>query len=175
LAESDFKRIKIELGLCPPPDVKALLCEGVPVGDYFPNWHGDLATIFDRFIEPIIPHFLFHVEQGVFWPPGWGSRPKSSTDAVEVARSLLANVPKLFPMGDRLYLKAVPCTPILVGNPVFSVRGSDVLHAGRNVFEYLTWFSEPKESAVEDPTPVYSEDYRPIEFWSEVCRWNNSM
>ena len=175
LTDADFKRIESELGLCPPLDVREFLSQAVPVSGYFPDWRGDLNAVYDGFIEPVVPHFLFHVEHNVFWHTTWGPRPEETADALECARAFLDSVPVLFPLGDRMYLKAVPCAPTCSGNPVFSVRGSDVLHAGRNLLEYLTWLSEPEETTVDDPpTPVYCNDYRRIEFWTDVCCWNNS-
>ncbi len=174
LAAWEFDRIRDELGFVPPPDVRQFLGTVLPVGRYYPNWRGDLSRVYDLFIEPIVPHFIFHVQHNVFWFDQWGSRPDDSNAAVSVAKLRLGTVPRLFPLGDTIYLKAVPCTPEQSGNPVFSVRGSDVLHAGRNIIEYLYWLSEPAETVVDDPTPVFCEDYQQVPFWTEVCRWNNA-
>jgi hypothetical protein len=173
LNDSDFDRIRDQLGLEPPPDVRRFLTEALPVGPYFPDWRGDLKVVHDTFIRPIIPDFAFHVERNGFWFDHWGDRPDDINVAVATTKSNLETVPLLFPLGDPAYLKAVPCTPHESGNPVFSVRGPDVLHAGRNIVEYLTWFSEPRETLDHNPTPVFSEDYRQILFWTDVCRQNN--
>ena len=173
LTSSEFGRIRDELGLVPPPDVRQFLSTVLPVGSYYPNWRGDLSGVHNLFIEPIVPHFIFHVQHNVFWCDDWGDRPTNTNDAVSLAQSRLETVPRLFPLGDTMYLKGVPCTPDQSGNPVFSVRGSDVLHAGRNIVEYLTWLSEPPETVADDPTPVFCDDYRDIPFWTETCRWNN--
>ena len=174
LTDSDFDRIRDQLGLEPPPDVRTFLTQTLPVGSYFPDWRGDLAVVHETFIDPIVPSFAFHVEHSGYWFDAWGDRPDSAADAILTAKSHLATAPLLFPLGDPMYLKAVPCSPCVSGNPVFSVRGPDVLHAGRDIVEYLTWFSEPSETSDDEPTPVFSEDYRHIPFWTDACRQTNA-
>lgn len=171
LSDSEIVGIEQELDFGFPPDVRDFLQTVVPISAYFPNWRDDLCVVRARYIDPITTRFLFGVEQGFFWFPNWGEQPVETSAAIEVARSHLCKVPKLVPLGDPLYLKCIPCNPCLSGNPVFSVRGPDVLHAGRNIGEYLEWLSESNAIA-DDPTPVFGIDYRSIDFWTDVARWN---
>lgn len=74
------------------------------------------------------------VEHNGLWHPSWGQRPKSTSDAVDAARGLVATVPPLIPIYAH---RMVPTDPQEAGNPVLSVMQSDIIYYG---VDLLDWF-----------------------------------
>lgn len=178
LNEAEISQIELAFQFAYPPDLRCLLQRALPVGQYFVPWRADFKEL-DRWFRKPVEGVLFDVESNVFWYDEWGSRPTSVDEACQVAEIHLANVPRLIPIGDSLYLKCVPAVPCLAGNPIFSINQTDILHAGRDLADFLRWFSRPRadfdrdqEEGV-DPTPLYSENYRKIPFWIELARQNS--
>lgn len=161
-----------------PPDLRHFLQAALPISSYFVDWRSPLEKLREWFDQPI-EGVLFDVRNTVFWYPEWGVRPDDNSAAVELAKQHLSLVPKLIPIGDPVFTKCIPATPSMTGNPVFSVHQTDIVHAGRNLADLLYWFSRPQEEFDRDeeegttPTSVYSQDYRPIEFWTELVRLNS--
>ncbi|MFN0017495.1 MAG: hypothetical protein ACKVP0_04490 [Pirellulaceae bacterium] len=180
LSDREVGALERRFTLVFPPDLRFFLQSGLPVSPYFVNWRGESDQLAERF-ERVVEGVLFDVENNVFWHSAWGTRPKERPEALAMAQRNLADVPKLIPIGDLLFTKCIPATPNEPGNPVFSINQTDVLHAGRDLGDFLHWFSRPKEEFERDeesgnsPTPVFSEDYRHIEFWTDVARQNASM
>ncbi len=121
-----------------------------------------------------------HVGLAAYLPPQKKSKKSLGCPPAWVGEAL-ADVPKLIPIGDLLFTKCIPATPNEPGNPVFSINQTDVLHAGRDLGDFLHWFSRPKRECERDeesgnsPTPLFSEDYRPVEFCTDVARQNATI
>jgi hypothetical protein len=160
-----------------PPDLRFFVQTAIPVSPYFVNWRADsdeLTSWFSRLINGI----LFDVQNDIFWYSDWGPRPISTSDAVQFAKEQITAAPLLVPIGDRIFTKYLPAVPNTAGNPVFSICQTDALHAGRDLADFLQWFSRPNESFESDeeedrpPTPLYCEDYLQISFWTDLVRLN---
>lgn len=141
-----------------PPDWRALLARGVPVGDHFYDLRSAAARLDEAVAWPI-EGLLFDVDEGVFWPEEWGTPPENAGRRRAIARQRLEQVPKLWPVYGHRYL---PCSPPEEGNPVFSVYQSDVIVYGRDLAH---WFAV--ELSIGRPSE--GETARAIEFWSELA------
>lgn len=178
LSDAEISSIQDRFGFVFPPELRMFLQIAVPISDYFPQWRSDTGQQLRDWLDRPIEGILFDVRNNVFWHEKWGQRPTDVREAIAIARDHLSRVPKLIPIGDRVYLKCIPETPAEPGNPVFSVNQTDVLHAGRNFCDFLWWFSRPKSEFDGDeesgiaPTPTHGDDYREIPFWSELVRRN---
>ncbi len=182
LSDAELARVQDRFDFIFPPELRFFLQSALPTTDYYPNWRSDsddrLQQWFDRPLEGV----LFDIEHSQFWHDDWGQRPTDLNEAIEVAKQRLSAVPKLIPIGDRIYLKCIPAHPpdhpIECGNPVFSINQTDALHAGRDFCDFLSWFSRPRSEFEKDeeagtaPSPLYGKDYREIEFWTELVRRN---
>lgn len=162
-----------------PLDLRYFLQLALPISPYFVNWRDEpnkLSSWLRRPVEGI----LFDVIHNTFWFPEWGPRPEEAAEALMVAERKLAEVPTLIPIGDQIFPKCIPASPTEAGNPVFSIHQTDILHAGRDLGDFLRWLSRPREECEHDeaqgidPTPVFCADYRPIAFWTELTRQNTS-
>src|SRR5215213_8529491 len=163
LSDHEVKALQQRFGIRFPPDMRFFLQTAVPVSSAFPNWRGDADALRQGFVDRPDEGVLFDVEHADFWRVGWGRRPDIMSDAVRVARSKLAALPRLIPICDGQYLKCMASDPSRLGTPVFSVRQTDVVHCGRDLASFLNWLAE------EDPPdpPVFSEDYLDVLFWTE--------
>ena len=179
LSDREISTIEDRFAFVFPPELRFFLESALPTSDYFPNWRSDtddqLQSWFDRPLDGV----LFDVQNNVFWYEDWGQRPAKLSDALEIATRQLTSVPKLIPIGDQIYLKCVPALPNSPGNPVFSINQTDALHGGKDVPDFLRWFSRPDAAFDEDeesgdpPTPLYAEDYQNVPFWTDMVRLNN--
>ena len=177
LSDVEISRIEARFQFMFPPDLRFFLQMAMPLSPYFVNWRTDPEKL-ETWFAPLTEGVLFDVQNNVFWHADWGERPVDTFTAIQIAKHHLADVPKLIPIGDRVFTKCVPAAPSAAGNPVFSVHQTDILHAGRDLGDFLQWFSRPKESFERDeeegtePTPLYCDDYRSITFWTELVRRN---
>jgi hypothetical protein len=76
-----------------PPDLRAFLSEGLPIGKRFPNWREpDSAAIRDQLDWPF-EGIAFDITNNVFWMDAWGARPSELAHALEVARAKVTAAP----------------------------------------------------------------------------------
>lgn len=141
MTEAEFAAVQRQFALNFPPDLKALLATGLPVGAGWPNWRKAIADPHDeaaRFIEARLswPHegLRFDVEHNSFWDPEWGTRPNALEEAQRIAADAINAAPKLIPIYGHRYLRSEPCT---AGNPILSVYQMDIIVYGRNLHDYL--------------------------------------
>jgi|SRR5581483_4356993 len=150
-----------------PPDLRAFLAAGLPVGKSFPDWRdGDEAELRDWLDLP--RHGIeFDIRHNNFWLPEWGPKPADVGEAVGIANRLIAAAPKLIPVYVH---RMMPDEPRKAGNPVFSVHQTDIIYYGLDLLDYLNhefgvakWWTRPL-------------DPRPIRFWDLdrfQTRWSN--
>jgi len=144
-----------------PPDLKALLMFVLPTGRGWPNWRDvEDPEIARRLIWPY-EGMCFDIENNVFWPNSWGTKPASLTEAFEIAKQKIEAAPKLIPVFSHRYL---PDRPSLEGNPVFSVYQMDIIYYGSNLWNY---FQNEFPNYFRTARYHISEPLRPIEFWSD--------
>lgn len=115
-------------------DHRTMLGAGLPLGRGWPDWRdGNPDELAERLRRPI-DGVLFDVEEGAFWPDGWGERPAAARAALRVARQELATAARLVPVYGHRYLPGVKGS---VGHPVLSVVQTDVIVYARDLAGYL--------------------------------------
>lgn len=164
LTDTELYRAESVIGARLPPDLRAFLSGGLPVGKGFPNWREhESEAIRDQLGWPF-EGMAFDIEHNVFWWDAWGARPDNLDDALAVARGHVAAAPRLIPINAHRY---IPAEPALVGNPVFSVYQTDIICYGSDLETYLRceFHRLPYEEAVR-------REPRTIRFWSELVAAN---
>lgn len=166
LAPDEFRRIEDEFQIMFPPDLRALLSVGVPLGPGFPDWRSGSRDVIRELLDAPAQGILFDVDANSFWFAGWGSRPRELGDALEAARTHLADAPTLVPIYSHRY---IPSQPDEAGNPVFSVVQTDIVVYGNDLASYLSAeFGAPA-------APSNAAAPKRIPFWSELVDFNNQM
>ena len=99
----------------------------------FYNWATDTGFLKQRF-DRLLEDLLFDVEKNGVWYESWGQRPETIEDTQERVAELIHSAPKLIPIKDHRYLLE---TPLPSGNPVFSVRQSDIIVYGTDFRRFL--------------------------------------
>jgi hypothetical protein len=157
LSDTEFARIEDEFGFRFADDHRALLAAGLPTGRGWPDWRSpDRQTIRDRLAAPV-EGVLFDVAQSDFWYGGWGPRPHSPEEAVEVARRYLMTVPRMIPVYSHRYLPAA-----LNDHPVLSIYQTDIVLYGNDLRDWIA--REFKIGAASEPP-----GRRPtVPFWRDL-------
>lgn len=157
---AELDRAQARFGLIFPVDLVDLLRDRRPVDG--PDWNDEAA------VRPLLAWpfegLLFDVEEAGLWWPEWGDRPNRAEERAEILRGVVGRAPQLIPIFGHRYL---PASPNQVGNPVFSVYQSDVIHYGADLDDYI---DREETGWAERPWP---KTLREIEFWSELVRRNN--
>lgn len=164
---SDEEIVKVEggHGFQFPPDLRLFLQTALAVTGGFPNWRSESENdLRHRFLDRPNRGVLFDVEHNDFWPRDWGTRPPGLANALATADRCLKEAPRLIPVRSHHFL---PASPSLEGNPVFSVRQTDIACIGRDLTSYLMSLFEPDGQA---PGPIHPDCVVP--FWTEVARMN---
>jgi hypothetical protein len=136
LSNAEISAIEGQFQFVFPPDLRLFLHLASPVSPYFVNWRGEVGELRSWLNRPI-EGILFDVQNKGFWHSTWGSRPVETSEAIMTAQRNLLAAPKLIPIGDRIFTKCIPAIPNEGGNPVFSIHQTDILHAGRNLGNFL--------------------------------------
>ncbi|XP_051117332.1 uncharacterized protein LOC127242042 [Andrographis paniculata] len=180
LSESEFAAAEAAYGFTFPPDLRAILREGLPVAPGFPNWRSSSRQQLEILTALPVRGICMEVSRNRFWTGIWGDRPECDERAVRLAEDRLRIAPPLVPIYRSFY---IPATPRAAGNPVFYVRGGDVRLWSFDVGRFfqrsefgisggggeevlrrpapsLNWLSSPAWAATEA---------RRIEFWTEVA------
>ncbi len=135
LSEHELTAVEERFGFRFSADHRVFLAAGLPQGSSrWPDWRGgdpdDLAERLSRPVEGV----LFDVEHNGFWHPSWPTRPDGTSDALRLAMSELAAVPRLVPVYAHRYL---PGTGGEWGHPVLSVHQTDVIIYGNDLGDYV--------------------------------------
>jgi hypothetical protein len=142
-----------------PPDLRAFLQAGLPVGAGFPNWRSESSDSLRQRLRISLEGMLFDVEHNEFWIDDWGPRPERLVDALALAEQLVARAPALIPV----YLhRMIPDRPCADGNPVFSVHQTDIIYTGTDLRDYLIHEFLARDDVGIWPIP---DGIRTIEFW----------
>ncbi|MQL89784.1 hypothetical protein Taro_022367 [Colocasia esculenta] len=161
LSDAEFARTEAEFGFHFPPDLRAVLSLGLPVGPGFPDWRppsaGSQLQQQSRLrlrasLDLPIAAISVQIARNAFWPKSWGLRPSEPDKALRLARSALRRAPLLIPLFDRCY---IPCNPCLAGNPVFFVDESRILCCGLDLadfFEREALFRSPLSASSSNPS-----------------------
>ncbi|MGW3389922.1 hypothetical protein [Streptomyces cinereoruber] len=143
LTEEELGRIEATYAFEFSPEHRTFLAAGLPVASPpeegaaweqpWPDWrHADPDDLRDRLEWPV-REVLNDVAHGS-WHPALGPRPTSMGEAVEAARAVLAQAPRLVPVYAHRFIPAGRATP---GHPVLSVWGTDIICYGHNLADYI--------------------------------------
>ncbi|KNA15187.1 hypothetical protein SOVF_100620 [Spinacia oleracea] len=135
LNDSEFARSEAEFGFAFPPDLKAVLQAGLPVGPGFPDWRSPGARLhLKALINLPIAAISFQIAKNSLWSKSWGSRPSDPEKALKIARTSLKRAPLLIPIFNHCY---IPCNPCLSGNPVFYVDENRIFCCGLDLSDFF--------------------------------------
>ncbi|MEU1199863.1 hypothetical protein ABZ446_27060 [Streptomyces sp. NPDC005813] len=159
MSERELDGVEARWGFRFAPEHRTLLGAGLPTGGRgWPDWRdGDAEDLAERLVWPV-QGVLFDVECNDFWHEDWDPRPADVPDALEVARTYLAEVPMMVPVYSHRYLLA---DPDRTGTPVLSMYQTDIIHYGVDLIDYFrNEFGGPVLTTPDD------DRYAAIPFWS---------
>lgn len=135
LSDAEFARAEAEFGFAFPPDLRAVLAAGLPVGAGFPDWRSAGARLHLRAsLDLPIAAISFQIARNTFWSKSWGPRPCEPEKALRVARNALKRAPLLIPIFNHCY---IPCNPSLAGNPIFYVDENRIFCCGLDLSDFF--------------------------------------
>ncbi|KMS95960.1 hypothetical protein BVRB_003220 [Beta vulgaris subsp. vulgaris] len=135
LTEPEFARSEAEFGFAFPPDLKAVLQAGLPLGPGFPDWRSSGARLHLRaLINLPIAAISLQIAKNSLWSKSWGPRPSDPEKALKIARTSLKRAPLLIPIFNHCY---IPCNPCLAGNPVFYVDENHIFCCGLDLSDFF--------------------------------------
>ncbi|KAL3701885.1 hypothetical protein R1sor_019907 [Riccia sorocarpa] len=134
LSEKEFGRVEATHSFTFPPDLRAILAEGLPVGPGFPDWrHGISEQLQMRFDLPIAG-LLYEVAKGSLWRSQWGPRPVDTEQAIRLALISLRKVSSMVPVYSQCY---IPASPNIAGNPVFFLHMKEAFISGIDIADFF--------------------------------------
>lgn len=136
LSESEFARAEAEFGFAFPPDLKAILSAGLPLGPGFPDWRSSGSSRLQLHASMNLPiaAISFHIARNALWSKSWGPRPSDPEKALRIARNALKRAPLLIPIFNHCY---IPCNPCLAGNPIFYVDENRIFCCGFDLSDFF--------------------------------------
>ncbi|GMH25231.1 hypothetical protein Nepgr_027074 [Nepenthes gracilis] len=135
LSDAEFARAEAEFGFAFPPDLKAVLRAGLPVGPGFPDWRSPGARLHLRALLDLpIAAISFQIAKNALWCKSWGPRPAYPEKALRVARVALKRAPVLIPIFNHCY---IPCNPCLAGNPIFYLDENRIFCCGLDLSDFF--------------------------------------
>lgn len=136
LSESEFARAEAEFGFAFPPDLKAILSAGLPLGPGFPDWRSSGSSRLHLRASMNLPiaAISFHIARNALWSKSWGPRPSDPEKALRIARNALKRAPLLIPIFNHCY---IPCNPCLAGNPIFYVDENRIFCCGFDLSDFF--------------------------------------
>ncbi|KAI8542146.1 hypothetical protein RHMOL_Rhmol08G0116300 [Rhododendron molle] len=153
LSDAEFALAEAEFGFAFPPDLKAVLSAGLPLGPGFPDWRAAANSPSRLRLRSQITLPLastsFHISKNTLWSKTWGPRPSDPETALRTARAAIRRAPLLIPIFNRCYIPSSPC---LAGNPIFYVDESRIFCCGFD----LSDFFEQRSGGSDDSSPPTS-------------------
>ncbi|CAL1408659.1 unnamed protein product [Linum trigynum] len=135
LSDPEFARAEAEFGFSFPPDLRAVLSAGLPVGPGFPDWRSHGARLHLRAsLDLPIAAISFQIARNELWSRSWGTRPADPEKALRVARNALKRAPLLIPIFNHCY---IPCNPSLAGNPIFFLDETRIFCCGLDLSDFF--------------------------------------
>jgi hypothetical protein len=152
--------IERALGFRLPSDFRYLLANMQDKGGVFFPWaQFDIRKYRER-LDEILQGIEWSLERDFGWLDRWGEKPRIFSDALDFLREDFKSWPKLLPLHSHRFLVAEPCEP---GNPVLSIKGTDIIYYGTDLAHYL--LNEFVDHSYEDH--VSSQTVRHIPIWSD--------
>ncbi|KAL5705940.1 hypothetical protein ACHQM5_024164 [Ranunculus cassubicifolius] len=181
LSDDEFVSIQSSFNFTFPPDLRSILCEGLPVGPGFPNWRSSSTQQLEILINLPVLGITKEISRGSFWCDAWGDEPEDRNDAINVAKMFLNKAPILVPIYKYCYICSVPN---LAGNPVFYIHKGDLRYLGYDVAGFFQQIEFRPKNVIIRPTRVKTsaisvsssvnapawaaKSARKIEFWSDL-------
>lgn len=135
LSDAEFARAEAEFGFAFPPDLRAILSAGLPVGPGFPDWRSPGARLHLRAsLDLPIAAISFQIARNALWSKSWGPRPSDPEKGLRVARNALKRAPLLVPIFNHCY---IPCNPSLAGNPIFFIDENRIFCCGLDLSDFF--------------------------------------
>ncbi|CAF2046468.1 BnaAnng03670D [Brassica napus] len=135
LTDAEFARAEAEFSFSFPPDLRAVLAAGLPVGAGFPDWRSPGARLHLRaMIDLPVAAVSFQIARNTLWSKSWGPRPSEPEKALRVARNALKRAPLMIPIFDHCF---IPCKPSLAGNPVFYIDETRIFCCGSDLSDFF--------------------------------------
>ncbi|KAH7372553.1 hypothetical protein KP509_17G009400 [Ceratopteris richardii] len=134
LTNEEFCKIESTFGFEFPPDLEAILRQGLPVGEGFPQWRDGSHAEIKSWLDWPVKVLCSEVRHGKFWSSLWGVIPENAEVAVQRAIEELKKVPTLVPVYASCYIS---CSPVQAGNPVFLVQESTILYCGYDLADFF--------------------------------------
>lgn len=135
LSDAEFARAEAEFSFVFPPDLRAILAAGIPVGPGFPDWRSTAARLRLRAsLDLPIAAISFQIARNAFWSKSWGLRPSEPEKALKIARNALKKAPLLIPIFNHCY---IPSNPSLAGNPIFYVDENRIFCCGFDLSDFF--------------------------------------
>ncbi|KAJ4890244.1 Uncharacterized protein Rs2_29992 [Raphanus sativus] len=135
LTDAEFARAEAEFSFSFPPDLRAVLAAGLPVGAGFPDWRSPGARLHLRaMIDLPVAAVSFQIARNSLWSKSWGPRPSDPEKALRVARNALKRAPLMIPIFDHCF---IPCKPSLAGNPVFYIDETRIFCCGSDLSDFF--------------------------------------
>ncbi|CAO2830304.1 unnamed protein product [Amaranthus hypochondriacus] len=177
LTDDEFSAVESLGNFTFPPDLRAILSMGLPLGPGFPNWRSSSCHQLCLLTSLPILSLAKEVSRNNFWVSSWGPRPYNIDEAHSLAHKFLVKAPPLVPIFRYCY---IPSEPKLAGNPIFYVHGSDVKLLSIDVGGFFkeTEFRRKdclcKRHTVEkNTTPPWAQSARRVEFWTDLSAREN--
>ncbi|KHN13030.1 hypothetical protein glysoja_027318 [Glycine soja] len=95
LSDAELSNIESKLKFSFPPDLRAILQQGLPVSQGFPNWRSSSTQQLQILLNLPASSILRRVSSMRFWHPSWGPEP---SDPTRVIARLLHDAPPLVPI-----------------------------------------------------------------------------
>ncbi|GAU50919.1 hypothetical protein TSUD_191350 [Trifolium subterraneum] len=159
LSDAEFARIEAEFGFVFPPDLRAILTAGLPIGAGFPDWRATGTRLHLRAsLDLPMAAISFQIARNTLWARCWGPKPTDPEKALRVARNALKKAPVLIPIFNHCY---IPCNPSLAGNPVFYVDEHRIFCCGFDLSDFFQRES-PNRSSENFPGPIVLKKQRSV-------------
>ncbi|KAK9284905.1 hypothetical protein L1049_024086 [Liquidambar formosana] len=170
LTDSEFSSIESAVGFTFPPDLRSVLCEGLPVGPGFPNWRSASHQQLEILTNLPILGIRKEVFRRNFWCETWGDQPADPDKALALAKRFLKKAPVLVPIYRHCY---IPSSPNLAGNPVFYINGCDIRLWSFDLagfFKKVEFSPGSVKMARQVNTPAWAAtSARRVKFWSDMA------
>ena len=136
------------------------------------NWRDDSEATIRDWLDRPVDGICFDIEHSGFWRSDWGPRPLKLQDALQLARTKIAEAPKLIPINPGRY---IPDEPHATGNPIFSVMQTDIIHYGYDLTSFFMNQWSDKSFSMDRLVRLLpdwtAKSPRPIRFWDDFVYW----
>ncbi|KAH7847141.1 hypothetical protein Vadar_022431 [Vaccinium darrowii] len=164
LSDAEFARAEAEFGFAFPPDLRAILAAGLPVGPGFPDWRSGSARLQLRSsIDLPVAAVSLNIARNSLRSKSFGFRPDNPVKALKIARNEIKRAPPLIPIFSHCY---IPSNPSLAGNPIFYIDENRIFCCGVDLSDFF----------VRHESSLFFQK-SPSQPWAEVTKksdWSSS-